>query len=106
MGLEALAAFPEDDTLLLHVVPLLLRFGFSTDDEIGISNETVCHKLKAPSIVAEIARYLEMLEKVGQDKPLEDPVVFEKTSSSRIDILENGGQVRICYHHHHHHHFV
>ena len=94
VGLEALAAFPEDRELRLAVVPLLLRLGFSAGPEANIFHEEVCHQLKDPAFLADVGRYLEGLEERAQQDDLpEDPIVFEKASSSRIDIQENGTQV-------------
>lgn len=79
LGLEALKAFPEDMELVLAVVPLLLRQGFSAGPEANIFNEEVCHQLKDPSFLADVGRFLEGLEeRAQQDEVPEDPIVFER----------------------------
>lgn len=94
LGLEALVAFSEDTELLLAVVPLLLRLGFSPGLEANIIREEVCHQLKAPTFLMDVTRYLERLEEkaLHADSP-ETLMVFEKASSHRIDIQENGVKV-------------
>lgn len=93
-GLEALVVFSENTELLLALVPLLLRLGFSPGLEANIIREEVCHQLKAPKFLTDVTRYLERLEEKAQhaDSP-EIPMVFEKASSHRIDIQENGVKV-------------
>jgi len=94
IGLDALERFPHDTDVLLSVVPLLLRLGFSSAEEANVIHEEVCMKLKAPLFLNGIERYLAGLEEKAQyDELPEDPIVFEKSSSSRIDIQEDGAQV-------------